>query len=123
MNRNTYPSCGILDITMRDVNQITIKDVLSECDLCDQEVLGFINRTYEIAENREDHPLFRIVKGLKEKTEGFHIHNALITMQLGPLLVRNPQLLSWFYQKLTGEALEISPTAQTVHDLTVSELH
>ena len=28
-----------------------------------------------------------------------------------------------FYQKLTGEALEISPTAQTVHDLTVSELH
>ncbi len=122
VSNNMYNSSGLLDIRMKDVNAITIKDVVSRCSLTDGDVIGFINRTYEITENKENHPLFEVKKGLKEKTEGFLIGSMLVTMQLGPLLVRNPELLNWFTQKLVGENAPVSKNAGLVHDLTLKEL-
>ena len=75
-------------------------------------VIGYINTSsvYEGA----DCPLFELMLGAdlgNDKNSAFDgiVSKGVVATQLtGPLLVKNPAVLAYYYEKLTGEALDLS---------------
>lgn len=121
---NKTEATGIFPFTAHDENKIEIADVLSySSNHTSQPIYGFINRTAHIQYTGEITHLFNIQKGLKEQKEGICYHDLWATMQLGPLLVKNPSLLEIILTKLTKQPVQLNNTLETeAYHRTISEL-
>lgn len=77
-------------------------EALVTCDFIDKPILGFQNQGSVIKDN--ENPMFRVIKGIgsfpKSTKEGIHKHNFYGTYLIGPILVRNPELLKYFVKEL-----------------------
>lgn len=75
-----------------------VDEALMKCDFLQNPVLGFQNHSGMI--DFLDFPLFTVIKGTgykpQENTEGISQNNFYGTYLIGPLLVRNPELLKYF---------------------------
>lgn len=105
----TAEGLGLFSYTGIETGNVFISDVLGEYTFektC--ESYGFINRTAHI-EGDCGAPLFRVKKGAGDGVgesadkEGSLYKNFFGTWQLGPVLVKNPQLLREVLRRLAGE--------------------
>ena len=98
---NQYESAGIFDYKAVDLDQVMTLDVVTETDLTADKIYGFINRTVRIVDETPE-----------DVYHGYRLHDLWATYLLGPLLVKNPQLLSVLFEKITGIALDMSDTLE-----------
>lgn len=77
-------------------------DVICTSDILENKVVGFINTMSVIKNN--DKPLFRIEWNSecdkKDETEGIVYKNLMGTHLIGPLLIRNPEILKVIIEKI-----------------------
>ena len=77
-------------------------EALFQCDLVKEPILGFQNQNSVMRENKN--PLFHVLKGTgsypNSKKEGIHEYEFYGTYLIGPLLIRNPELLKYFVKKI-----------------------
>lgn len=78
-----------------DTNQRIVRESIYDCDLIDKKIIGFENRG-------------SMTKGNLNFLEyGYNYKNFYGTYLVGPLLVRNPELLKYFVTKLTGKKAKL----------------
>lgn len=79
-----------------------VDEALFQCEFMKSPVLGFQNQ-FGIIKNIKT-PWFNVLKGTgsypKSKTEGIQQYHFFGTYLIGPLLVRNPELLKYFCKEL-----------------------
>lgn len=86
---------GIFDYNANLVDRIK-DEVYIGGNIIKDKIVGFRNGCYEL--DRIDYPLF--------ENEGVHYNNFFGTHILGPILVRNPEFLKYFMNKLTAKKLK-----------------
>lgn len=79
-----------------------VDEALFQCDFIKEPILGFQNQNSVMRENKN--PLFHVLKGTgsypNSKKEGVHEKNFYGTYLIGPLLVRNPEFLTYFLKQV-----------------------
>lgn len=89
---------GVFDYIAERTEKRVVSECVFKCDVITDKILGFENRQGIITGIAE--PLFTVEKGyssdLKSNVEGIKLNNFYGTYLLGPLLVRNPELLEMF---------------------------
>jgi len=87
-----------LNIFDYEVNKIkrVMEEVYIDSDITKNKIIGFRNGCYELEYNKN--PLF--------ESEGYLYKNAYLTHIIGPVLVRNPEFLKYFLNKLTNQKLK-----------------
>lgn len=79
-----------------------INECIMRCHFIDKPIIGFQNQSRIILES--EYPMFSVIKGFesskKVTNEGIKYHNFYGTYLLGPILVRNPELLKYFVYEL-----------------------
>ena len=93
---------GLLDFEVnRGENRIT-GDTILQGDTFNNKIVGFINKQSVIENIKE--PLFKVLFGIgddeQNQVEGVRIKNAFGTYVIGPILVRNPELLDFFVRSI-----------------------
>ncbi len=92
---NNVDALGCFDFESKSVRDRIVKEQVYKTYILDNPVIGFQNRG-SINNIHENH-LFEVIDGNadnnKSKFEGIHINNFYGTYTIGPLLVRNPELL------------------------------
>lgn len=82
-----------------------VDEVVAKSKFTDQYILGFQNQNTVI--NNIEQPVFDIIKGIGiypgSKREGIHRNNFFGTYLIGPILVRNPELLKLFVKRIVLE--------------------
>lgn len=68
-----------------------VKEVVTKCNFCNNDIYGFINTSDNISYNNVNH-LFT--------NEGIHYNNFYGTYLIGPLLVRNYEFTKYFIKEL-----------------------
>ena len=127
---STLGGIGIFDYTGTETNKVFVSDVLSTpINNENLKVYGFINRTAHMEHNGENpYPWFKLITGSGDiaengKYEGTHYKNFYGTWQVGPLLMRNPEILREILRNLIGndaDKLDLS-LEQKALDLTLKE--
>lgn len=125
---NTYAGIGLFDYQAIDTQQVYISDVIVQplIDL-DHTYYGFINRTCYLKPYDNKYPLFKVKSGLGDGLgstglEGNHYQNYFGTWLLGPLLVKNPDLLAKILTLMTDQQLSFDNTLEEkAHELTMHE--
>lgn len=113
---NNEEALGCFDFESKTVRDRIVKEQVYKTYILNSPVIGFQNRG-SINNNHENH-LFEIIDGNadnnKSKFEGVHIGNFYGTYTIGPLLIRNPELLDKiirdFFQKNKYPYKEIKDT-------------
>ncbi len=86
---------GIFDFECGRLDDRKTGDVILNSKVFQKEVVGFVNKQSEIFNNKN--PLFNVKLGpsdnIQSKTEGVYKNNFYSTYVIGPLLVRNPEVL------------------------------
>ncbi len=108
-----YKGLGIVDfITEMDYNRRYQTDAMTIDDnLFCAPVIGYINTSSTYIGIKEN--AFTLVLGTamgndkQSASDGIVDGNLFATQLIGPLLVKNPHVLEWFYNRLTGESLKI----------------
>ena len=95
------PCVGLFDYSATDQDKVMIEDVFTTLPFSDRKVYGFINRTATLDNENE-----------QSRKEGFIYKNVFASWLLGPLLVKNPDLLAYYFKKLTGTELDLSNTLE-----------
>lgn len=100
-----YEGLGLFDFEVTEQSRTRlVGDVIFDCDFLDSPVVGFINKCSEIRGITA--PLFTVEMGLGnadgDKSEGVRRNNLFGTHVTGPLLVKNPHLLTCLYALITG---------------------
>lgn len=92
---NNVDALGCFDFESKSVRDRIVKEQVYKTYILNNPVIGFQNRG-SINNIHENH-LFEVIDGNadnnKSKFEGIHINNFYGTYTIGPLLVRNPELL------------------------------
>ncbi|MGN0559379.1 MAG: hypothetical protein ACI4IS_08055 [Acutalibacteraceae bacterium] len=96
---NIYDGIGLLSFTVTEQNtKRYTTDVIAECSLCDEKIVGFINKASEIS--GIENSFCTLTMGLgndnKAKDEGFVYKNVTGTHIIGPVLVKNPELMRYY---------------------------
>ncbi|MCL2662511.1 MAG: glutamine amidotransferase [Oscillospiraceae bacterium] len=97
---------GLLDFETVQLNTRITEDCLCECSFLTDKVIGFINRAGGEQKGDIERPFSvfpREGAGYPACTEGIKYKNQLGTYLTGPVLVRNPPLLSYFADIIAGE--------------------
>ena len=93
---------GLLDYTCSRETKRFVSECIFNLESIDKKILGFENHQSTIDELKT--PLFIVEKGFghndTSNTEGFRKNNFVGTYLLGPLLVRNPKLLTSICQDI-----------------------
>ena len=101
-NNNTYKGLGIFDFEAKHEEFRIVDEVLFKCPLIDKYIIGFQNQCGVIKSDNLN--LFDVVKGIgsypNSKKEGIYYNNFYGTYVIGPILVRNPELLKYLIKKL-----------------------
>lgn len=125
-----FPGIGLFEYTGEETGGVFISDVLAHLVFAPETAsYGFINRTAHIHGNERDF-LFTVEKGAGdseiegETHEGNLYRNFFGSWQLGPLLVKNPDILKEVCRRLTGERFcDWNTTAEELAlKLTLNEL-
>ena len=92
---NPIEALGIFDYTTKRTNKRIVSECVFNYDEITSSILGFENHQGTLS--KITNPLFTVEKGfssdLESKSEGIRQNNFYGTYLLGPLLVRNPELL------------------------------
>lgn len=93
---------NIFDYYTKKENFRIVDEVVAKCDFSSNYVLGFQNQNSTMHEST--YPLFSIIKGCgaypNAKYEGIIYNNFIGTYLIGPLLVRNPDILKLLTKKI-----------------------
>lgn len=96
----------IFDYSSKKTDFRIVDEALFKCNLTNSYILGFQNQGSVIKDIKENN-LFEVIKGTgsfpKSIFEGFNYKNFYGTYLIGPLLVRNPSLLSYLLNKIIKE--------------------
>lgn len=101
-NNKKVKTLKVFDYYCKEESFRLVDEVIAKCDLVDDYILGFQNQNSTMHEIKI--PLFSITKGIgaypKSTNEGIIYNNFVGTYLIGPLLVRNPELLKYLVKKL-----------------------
>ena len=101
-NKRKYKALEVFKFSAKEEEFRMIDEALFKTDLIDTDILGFQNQGSVIKDLKE--PLFNVVKGIgscpNSNKEGIHYKNFYGTYLIGPILVRNPELLKYFIKDL-----------------------
>ena len=93
---------GIIDFTSEKTTKRLVSEIYAKCDKFDNIILGFKNQDGLITSNEKG--FFQIIQGFgfneESKEDGFLINNFLGTYMIGPILVRNPELLTFLVKRI-----------------------
>lgn len=96
---------GIFNYNSTKTDFRIVDEALFKCNLIKSNVIGFQNQGSVIKDI--DNNLFEVIKGTgsypKSKYEGYTYNNFYGTYLIGPILVRNPELLTYLMNKLIKE--------------------
>lgn len=95
-------SLGVFDYNAILIDRIK-DEVYINSNVTSDKIIGFRNGCYEL--DRVDYPLF--------DNEGVHYNNFFGTHILGPILVRNPEFLKYFMNRLTHKKLKYDLKIET----------
>ena len=91
------------DVKQEEVRMVD--EVLFKTDLINKYILGFQNQSGHIKSDILN--LFDVVKGIGSyigsKKEGIHYKNFYGTYVIGPILVRNPELLKYLVKEIINK--------------------
>lgn len=92
---------GLLDFSVKHTSDRYTGDAIMNSEF--GEVVGFINKC-SIIEGNDEYPLFKYRfkdGGLKDNDfEGYHYKNAIGTQVIGPILVKNPNVMKALIKKI-----------------------
>ncbi len=93
-------SIGLLNFTTEHVKNRITTDIICNSEKFENKVVGFVNTMSKINEN--DTPLFNIEwnNSNLQGTEGVIYKNIIGTHLIGPLLIRNPEILRYIIKKI-----------------------
>lgn len=101
-NEKRYKALNIFPYNAKEEIFRMADEALVTCDFISKPILGFQNQGSVIKDN--SNPMFQVVKGIgsypNSKTEGIHEQNFYGTYLIGPILIRNPELLQYFVKEL-----------------------
>lgn len=99
---NEYKALNIFDYSSKQENFRIVDEVLFKCDLIDKLILGFQNQSGIIKSDMLN--LFSVEKGTGSypgsKKEGIKYNNFFGTYVIGPILIRNPEILKYFVRNI-----------------------
>ena len=105
MDGNLYNGINIFNFDVVQMKERLVSEYLYKSSLIDKYIIGFQNRG-GIIDNYEFN-LFEIIRGMSNngsKMEGIHYKNFFGTYTIGPLLVRNPELLKYFVRLIINNS-------------------
>ena len=122
-----HTGLGLYDFTVTEQNKTRkTGDVIYEAEFLDKPLVGFVNKCSEIREIA--HSLFTVKMGLADyegsQTEGIRDRNLFGTHLTGPALIKNPHLLAYIAQCVTGKEPETAYLARerAGYEITLTEL-
>lgn len=95
---NREDALEIFNFEAKNTQERTTADVICTSNLLKNKVVGFINNMSEIT-NLEN-SLFDIEWGIEDKKEGISYKNLIGTHIIGPILIRNPELLKLLINRI-----------------------
>ena len=105
---------GLLAETHREISRFTADVIATRPGMGSTLYIGSYDRTME-TDAASEKPLFQMVQGVGDRPgalfEGVRRENLYATYMLGPVLVRNPELMDEILEKLLGK---IPPRAHTL---------
>jgi CobQ-like glutamine amidotransferase family enzyme len=102
----TREATGLFDADIDFDNKRRYVEAIMKFKEVKTPILGNINGTAELSS--KENPMFEVVKSSHKigGTEGVRKRRTFATLLGGPLLVRNPDLLTVFAEKVAGRSLE-----------------
>lgn len=101
-NRKKIKAINLFPYYTKEEEFRMVDEALVKCDFLSNYILGFQNQDSTMKENK--HPWFQVIRGVgsypNSTQEGIHQNNFFGTYLIGPLLIRNPQLLKYFIKEL-----------------------
>jgi len=92
----------ILDFETEILKDRITTDIICKTDMLESKVVGFVNTMSKVKNN--ENPLFKIEwkaeNIIKDEEEGIVYKNLIGTHLIGPILVRNPELLKTIIEKI-----------------------
>lgn len=105
VNNKKYTALGMFDFDVKQEEVRMVDEVLFKTDLINKYILGFQNQSGHIKSDILN--LFDVVKGIGSyigsKKEGIHYKNFYGTYVIGPILVRNPELLKYLVKEIINK--------------------
>ena len=96
----TIKTLGIFDYKSKIIEERKIMEISAKTDMIDKELVGFMN-TGSTNDNEKENFLKNINN--TDENEGIIYKNFIGTYLIGPLLVRNPELLKLIVKKIIKE--------------------
>lgn len=96
----TIKTLGIFDYKSKILEERKIMEISAKTDMIDKELIGFMN-TGSTNDNEKENFLKNINN--TDENEGIIYNNFIGTYLIGPLLVRNPELLKLIVKKIIKE--------------------
>lgn len=105
VNNKKYTALGMFEFDVKQEEVRMVDEVLFKTDLINKYILGFQNQSGHIKSDILN--LFDVVKGIGSyigsKKEGIHYKNFYGTYVIGPILVRNPELLKYLVKEIINK--------------------
>lgn len=105
VNNKKYTALGMFDFDVKQEEVRMVDEVLFKTDLINKYILGFQNQSGHIKSDILN--LFDVVKGIGSyigsEKEGIHYKNFYGTYVIGPILVRNPELLKYLIKEIINK--------------------
>lgn len=93
---------GIFSYHTKYEKKRLINESIMKCNFIDVPIIGFQNQSTSLLDNK--YPLFNVIKGIgsypNSPNEGIKYKNFYGTYLLGPILIRNPKLLTYLVKEL-----------------------
>lgn len=104
-NINSEEGLGVLNFETNKADRRINTDIIATSENLKNKVVGFVNNMSSITNN--DKPLFDIEYGKGEnidsKKEGIKYKNVIGTHLIGPLLIRNPEILEIIVKEICNK--------------------
>lgn len=102
IDKKKNKALGIFDYNAKIEDFRMVDECIFKSNLIKNHIIGFQNQGSVIKDNKN--PLFEVIKGIgsypKSNTEGYNEYNFYGTYLIGPLLIRNPELLKYMVKKI-----------------------
>jgi len=111
LNGVRHEMLGLLDFETVQLNTRVTGDCVCKTPLLTDKLIGFINRAGGSQKGDIERPFIvepREGAGFGASDEGIKYNNLLGTYLTGPLLVRNPPLLMYFADLITGKLMDFT---------------
>ena len=113
---NIHEGPGLLDYDVTFVKKRSYREIIATSELIAQPVIGNVNSSMVIT-GREN-PLFHVTDssfGKRITHEGAHRNTVFATELSGPLLVRNPDFLHFFAEKVSDKKIQKNDSVWVGH--------